>query len=285
MKKKRNLIVAGLLCCIALSGCGKEAVEATSNPMSTTRDLPLVMGNGELDGKVLLSNIYYTNDNTTMTFDIYTMTMTNEKEFELVRSFTVPNAESPIITIHEPYASVAMFFNFTEDFTKLAVTREGHAGWVDCAGNFTDVTDTLGEQTEEGCSALGFTKTGRFVYRNNDIEAYYSVNPGVVNGEKIDKQPYDYDISDFMPTNQAFQKIAMDETHTCWSKISNPDGSKMIFYAMSGEDVSTKALYILPTLGKEASEVCAIPATKMVLKLSETDKYDVVFGDAVLDWR
>ena len=88
---------------------------------------------------------------------------------------------------------------FNDDYTKMAITRydnnkgETHAGWLDENGNFFDVTEKLGLQSEGDFSdpanyeAVGFTEE-YYAYRDNNIQGgFYYVPVGDISTSAVIK--------------------------------------------------------------------------------------------------
>lgn len=119
-------------------------------------------------------------------------------------SFLVPSScEIAFIPIFSdmPFAEGSFSGRFSSDFTKLAAsyslpgTTEQHAGWLDEAGSFHDVTAALGLQAGDGFSdaipeyaALGFTPDDELIYVDYNSEAswtYYAVSSDQVSPERI----------------------------------------------------------------------------------------------------
>ena len=95
---------------------------------------------------------------------------------------------------------------FSTDYSKIATqkiflgNRESHAGWIDEDGNFFDVTEALGLQSQSDFddpkqyAPVGFTEDGLFVYIDrSEIPSgplFYSVPVDDVRPENIQEMPW-----------------------------------------------------------------------------------------------
>ena len=85
-------------------------------------------------------------------------------------------ASMPVLWASMPLFEGAICGRFSSDFTRLAATRslsdstEEHAGWIDAAGNFFDVTVALGLEAKSDFAdppvyyGIGFSADDEFIY-------------------------------------------------------------------------------------------------------------------------
>lgn len=220
---------------------------------------PQPMGTDELEGKIIVL-VWCHGKDAAHIFDIYAVDPQNGKA-TLVRSFM---ADRPRQEYEYDLMRPAGNFNFTEDYTKLAHTQEissngsFHAGWLDCAGEFTDVNVLVGDgpvgdfDEARNYRAIGFTNTGRFVYQNIDTGEYFSIDPATCS----DLQSYAMDFDDFTPIKQSFQDLGFEnKSRLVWSRFPSPDGSQLAFMSMQNVQGGTADLYIMPALGGEPTKL------------------------------
>ena len=160
-------------------------------------------------------------------FDAYALT---DSEAGYTFDFKKPSPSGVWTVCYASYRDM-----FSSDYSKIATqkvfagNRESHAGWIDEDGNFFDVTEALGLQSQSDFddpkqyAPVGFTEDGLFVYIDrSEIPSgplFYSVPVDDVRPENIQEMPWesrylhkDPDIwgwmkEDYPPTDW------IDETH------------------------------------------------------------------------
>lgn len=214
MKKKILLILTiGLSIAITLSGC-------TSSEESPTLEESCEKNTVSMQETTFYDDISGEEDETGEMMEVYVLTASVDSDnycnIEVlaydesgmsVRRVT-PLLHLPLVMTTREYGYLIFpdeprFGNyqdrFTPDFSKIAVTRVQtnggvvHAGWVNMAGEFFDVTEALGEpsadelETQIEYRAVGFTDNGEtFVYEKIskledywiDGSGYYAVSVG-----------------------------------------------------------------------------------------------------------
>lgn len=253
---------------------------------------PQPMGTAELEGKILVANVTF--KGIYWTYNIFAMNPDDPNDYKQVRCFECDNDTNKDISFYNiggQRISLNRHFNFTEDFTKFAVTLKivnngsTHAGWLDCAGNFVDVNVAVGDggsgdfDEEKHFSSIGFTNKGRFVYREDESEIFYSVDSNTIS----DKQEYVFNSDDFIPVNQSFQDLGLGDSREIWAKFLSPDGSKVFFCSAVLEDIeSASAIYMLEMSGGEPNKLRNL--SSYVISLSGSGDR-AVWSAAIVDWR
>lgn len=98
------------------------------------------------NGKVVKYTVYTVDPETAISQEI--------SQFAFTHLYKESEPEYTIVPAWRFSVYGNLYDHFSEDYTKIAATKtilssgEVHAGWVDTAGNFFDVTEALGEQAQ-----------------------------------------------------------------------------------------------------------------------------------------
>lgn len=188
MKMKKNILDIILVSCLALVGCG-ESETAAIDPIGD--DIPtqyekeeeeMASNSSQLSGLIIM-----TTDNAEIIgISVSSLDPETGKQKELFsfhHTVTVDEQKKGADAYGHPsslyYANYRHWFN--HDFSKMAVTRylstgSQHAGWVDSNGNFFDVTEALGMQSQSDFddpvkfSSIGFSEDGAYFSFSKHID-------------------------------------------------------------------------------------------------------------------
>lgn len=162
-------------------------------PWDESAEEEVIPDTGEIEGIIVLQNSFYHAGDGVSNIFVYSISSINPNsgqsmaiaEFSIRRPYNVTSEEFyyliPAIGPNNRFGYDRRFFS--SDYSKMVATKvfndknEAHAGWIDQAGNFFDITEALGEQSGDfgdpvSYHAIGFTDDDMFVYSDNLFPSY-----------------------------------------------------------------------------------------------------------------
>ena len=183
-----------------------------------------------LANKVVLLKVDWTSQVLDVNYELsvvdpYTGQQTPLRNFYFV---TIPDNETEYM--YTPAHTMSRYANyrdlFSGDYTKIAVTeteladQESHAGWMNEEGEFTDVTELLGLQSQSDFDdpvkyqAVGFMDDTTFVYIDMDENKYFTVD--IDNIEPSSVQEIDASQSPYLHVPHSDYSWMRDCSPSCW---------------------------------------------------------------------